>query len=88
MNKSYSINGKVYNFTDVSMECGMLYGKCTTPPHNNEWAWLDPYGVQFEHQRRIAATEIFHFDTATLNPRDYHYWGGELRNNAEWRKKW
>lgn len=85
MNKSYSINGVVYNFIDVHEECGVLVGECTTRPHWGQLAWLDPTGVQFFGESRVEATEIVHYETP-FPPPGYHYWGGELRNSAEWRR--
>ena len=76
MRKSYSVDGRVYDFTDVHMECGMLYGCCTTSPYRDKWAWLDPYGFQIERQRRIQATEV----TPTVVDNSYAMWGGELRD--------
>ena len=80
MNKSYSVNGVVYDFTDVHMECGMLYGRCTTSPHRGKWAWLDLCGIQFEGvgNRRMQATEVVHRPTICDN--SYTMWGGELRD--------
>lgn len=89
MKKSYHRNGETYNFADVHMEAGMLYGRCTTNHHYDKWAWLDPHGFQFERERRVEATEIPYREQSTLIiPPGCHYWGGEIRNNAQWRKKW
>lgn len=77
MRKSYCYNGKVYDFTDVHMECGMLYGKCVTMPYYGEMAWLDSSGFQICGKRRVMASEVrpqVHTDNS------YTMWGGELRD--------
>ena len=77
MRKSYCYNGKVYDFTDVRMECGMLYGMCVTMPYYGEMAWLDPNGFQICGKRRVEASEVkphVHTDNS------YTMWGGELRD--------
>ena len=78
MRKSYSVDGKVYDFIDVHMECGMLYGRCTTSPYRNQYAWLDPDGFQICGKRRVTASEVksqVHIDNS------YTMWGGEIRDN-------
>ena len=77
MKKSYSINGVVYGFTDVRIECGMLIGECTTRPHWGQLAWLDPSGVQFWGERRVEAREVV---APTMTDNSYTMWGGELRD--------
>lgn len=89
MKKSYCYNGKTYDFVVVHMECGMLYGECTTVPHRGKFAWLDPNGFQFERERRVEATEVqYHEQPCLIVPPGCHYWGGQIRNNAQWRKQW
>ena len=80
MNKSYSVNGVVYDFTNVHMECGMLVGECITKPHWGKLAWLDPSGIQFfgVGNRRVQAVEVVHRPTICDN--SYTVWGGELRD--------
>lgn len=85
--KYYSVNGKTLHFTDIHIEAGCLYGKCVTYPFCDKWAWLDPNGFQFEGRRRTEAREMNISVTSGI-PYGCHYWGGELRNNAEWRKQW
>ena len=87
LNKSYSVDGKVYDFTNVRTEGRFLYGRCTTHPYKDRWAWLDPYGFQIEGRRRIKAVEITRDSTLGI-PHGCHYWGGEIRNNSTWRKQW
>lgn len=77
MKKSYSINGVVYNFDNVHMECGVLTGECTTRPHWGQLAWLDPNGVQFFGESRVEAVEIIPQPTTDSS---YHFWGKELRD--------
>ena len=74
MDKAYSINGVIYNFTDVTKECGMLVGECTTRPHWGQLAWLDQNGVQFFGESRVEAQQVF----PNTNPVDntYTMWGG------------
>ena len=86
MKKSYYHNGETYIFTDVHMEAGMLYGRCINRDKREKWAWLDPNGFQFEGERRVEALEVPYSDMAI--PHGFHYWGSELRNNAQWRKQW
>ena len=88
MKKSYRYNGKTYDFVDVHMGCGMLYGECTTTPHRGKFAWLDPNGFQFCFERRVEAEEITHDEQPMFIPHGCHYWGGQIRNNAQWRKQW
>lgn len=76
MRKSYSVDGKVYDFTDVRMECGSLCGICTTGPYRGKWAWLDSHGFQIERQRRIQAVEV----KPTVTDNSYTMWGGQLRD--------
>ena len=77
MDKTYSINGVIYNFTDVTKECGMLVGECTTRPHWGQLAWLDPNGVQFFGESRVEAVEVVEKPTTDSS---YYFWGGELRD--------
>lgn len=88
MKKSYYLDGKTYDFTDVHMEAGMLYGRCTTIPYRGKRAWLDPHGFQFEQKRRVEAQEVPYREHSLIVPPGCHYWGGEIRNNAQWRKQW
>ena len=76
MRKSYFVDGRVYDFTDVHMECGMLYGRCTTSPYRDKWAWLDHHGFQIERQRRVQAVEVI----PTVCDNSYTMWSGELRD--------
>lgn len=86
MKTAYVVDGKTYVFTNVHAECGMLYGECITKPHYGKEAWLDPNGFQFRFEPRVEATEIpYEAEPTFMVPHGYHYWGGELRNNAEWR---
>ena len=87
--KRYTVGGKNYTF-DVTYEemtrCGMMWlGVCR---ENGKEAWLDAHGVQFIRERRQPAAEITYSDCALVIPAGCHYWGGEIRNNAQWRKKW
>ena len=84
MRKEYEIDGKRYSFENVELQCGMLYGYC---PAVKKWAWLDPNGVQFERERRREAQEV-HQTAQFMVPPGCHVWGGEVRNNAAWRKQW
>lgn len=77
MQKSYSVNGVRFDFTNVHEECGMLVGECTTKPHWGQLAWLDPHGVQFFGEHRVVAVEIV---TKTPADNSYMMWGGELRD--------
>jgi hypothetical protein len=77
MQKSYSVNGVVYNFTNVHEECGMLVGECTTRPHWGQLAWLDDHGVQFFGESRVEAQEVIE---STLVDNSYTMWGGQLRD--------
>lgn len=83
MKKYYMHTGEIYCFDNVRMECGMLYGKCTVPSRcNGKYAWLDPHGFQFEHERRVEAIETSGPIYGTLQvPPGYHFWGGEIRRN-------
>ena len=59
MKKSYSCNGVIYEFTNVRMECGVLYGMCTNPFFYGMMAWLDKDGFQFESSHKhIDALEV------------------------------
>jgi hypothetical protein len=78
MRKSYSVNGVVYNFTNVRMVSGMLYGKCITAPYHNEHAWLDSTGFQICGKRRVQAVECAPVTTPCDN--SYTMWGGQLRD--------
>ena len=43
------------------------------------------------YDRHGKATEVpFHVrsEVTLVVPPGCHYWGGQIRNNAEWRKKW
>lgn len=77
MRKSYSVDGKVYDFTDVREECGMLNGMCTTSLYYGQRAWLDPHGFQIEGYRRVEAVEIKPIKKVDNS---YTMWGGELRD--------
>lgn len=77
MRKTYSVNGVVYDFTDVHMECGMLYGMCITSPYYGQYAWLDPNGFQICGKRRIQAVEV---KPQVRVDNSYTMWGGELRD--------
>ena len=88
MKKSYRYNGKTYDFVDVHTEVGCLYGTCTTIPYRGKRAWLDPHGFQFERGCRVEATEVSCRDYGLVVPHGCHYWGGQIRNNAQWRKQW
>lgn len=76
MKKSYSVNGVVYNFTDVHCENGVFVGECITQPHYGKLAWLDDKGIQFFYEPRIEAVEIVTHQTDGT----YRMWGGELRD--------
>ena len=84
--KRYAVNGATYTFDVIYEEmtrCGMVWlGVCR---ENGKDAWLDACGVQFDGERRQLASEV---DCSFVMPHDCHYWGGEVRNNAQWRKMW
>ena len=87
--KRYTVNGKTYTF-DVSYEemtrCGMMWlGVCR---ENGKEAWLDADGVQFIGERRQSAFEVVYNNFSSVVPYGCHYWGGEIRNNKQWRKQW
>lgn len=88
MKKSYRYNGKIYDFVDVHYECGMLYGECTTVPYRGAFAWLDDKGFQICVHPRVEAEEITSDEQHWVVPNGCHYWGGQIRNNAMWRKQW
>ena len=88
MKKTYRFNGKTLNFSDVHMEAGCLYGRCTNLSHYGKWAWLDPHGFQFEREHRVEAVEVPYYENTMAVPDGCHYWGGEIRNNSAWRKQW
>lgn len=77
MKKSYSVNGVVYDFTDVHEECGMLNGMCLTPPYYGNRAWLDSHSFQLEGYRRVEAREVVE---PSRVDNSYTVWGGELRD--------
>ena len=77
MKKSYSINGVVYDFTDIHFECGMFVGECTTQPHYGKLAWLDNNGFQFFYESRVEAKLISEPPTTDSS---YYIWGKELRD--------
>lgn len=77
MQKSYSVNGIRFDFTDVHEECGVLVGECTTRPHWGQLAWLDDHGVQFFGESRVDAKLIV--DPPTTDS-SYYFWGKELRD--------
>ena len=87
--KQYIVNCNTYTF-DVSYEemtrCGMMWlGVCR---ENGKEAWLDTHGIQFVGERRQEAHAVAYHDCSFVVPHGCHYWGGEIRNNAQWRKQW
>ena len=88
MEKTYRFDGKTFNFSDVHMEAGCRYGRCTHLSHYGKWAWLDPNGFQFEREHRVEAVEVPYCENTMVVPYGCHDWGGEIRNNAVWRKQW
>ena len=88
MKKSYRYNGKIYDFVDVHSVNGMWCGECTTLPYRGALAWLDPKGFQIHFNPRVEAEEITHDEQTLFIPHGCHYWGGQIRNNAQWRKQW
>lgn len=87
--KRYIVNGDTYTF-DISYEeitsCGMMWlGMCR---ENGKEAWLDAHGIQFIGEDRQLASEIVYRDYSFIVPHDCHYWGKEIRNNAQWRRQW
>lgn len=77
MDKRYSVNGKIYIFTDVHAECGELCGECITAPYFGKVAWLYSDGFQFSGRRRVDAREI---TERTVTDNSYTMWGGQLRD--------
>ena len=86
--KRFIVNGQHFTFDIIQdMGDGSEYAVCTCGSRKGDYAFLDiDNGVQFVNENRIVAEP--YANNAFSVPRGFHYWGGELRCNASWRKQW